>query len=54
MAGGHTKSRPDNVFGSIRRHVDGRADVLSVVEMIEAIEASEKSNLCVIYPVYDV
>lgn len=33
IAVGHTKCRLDDGFGSIRQHIDGRADVLRMLEI---------------------
>lgn len=54
MAVGHTKFRPDEGFGNIRRFVDGRVDIFSMKEMMEAIENSSFSNKCVLFPVQSV
>jgi len=54
MAVGHTKFRPDEGFGNIRRFVDGRVDILSMKEMMKAIENSSLSNKCVLFPVQSV
>ena len=54
MAVGHTKFRPDEGFGLIRQHVDGRANILCFDDMKRAIEHSSFSNECVLFPVSEV
>lgn len=50
MAVGHTKFRPDEGFGQIRRHIDGHSNILSILELKEAIIDSFVSDCCVMYP----
>lgn len=51
MTVGHTKFRPDEGFGHIRKHVGRRVDVMSMTGMQRAIKESAVSSRCVSFPV---
>ena len=51
---GHTKFRPDEGFGHIRRYVGRRVDAFSMNELADAITASSKSNFCVQFSIDDI
>eukprot|EP00171_Calliarthron_tuberculosum_P002286 IDg2286t1 len=54
MEVGHTKFRPDEGFGSIRTHLDGRSNVLSMNELISEILKSAESARCVLFPTEEI
>lgn len=54
MEVGHTKFRPDEGFGCIRRHVENKCNILSMSEMVEAVKESAVSSQCVLFPVNEI
>lgn len=54
MSVDHTKCRPDEGFGPVRKHIGALFNFLSMTEILEALEGSSETNHGVLFPVQHV